>query len=258
MTVNLRKEFDIFTMELDFDGFVSLPRLCKCAMDLADSHAIELGWGMESLFERKQGWVLVQFHMKVDEYPFGRGKIDVKTWPSGSESRFAFREFQFFKDGSSIPFAVASSNWVLMDLEKGRPIRVFDHIHNSWEIDKTRTLENNFDVIKTNGNYSFAKLFPVRLSDIDILKHVNNIRYIDCILESVPGDIWKNYEISELWVEFRKQAVFGDTIETKIIESQNDSGNDEIEFIHILDKEGAENITFARAKTIRKKRLFRL
>lgn len=255
MTSKLSREFDIFTMELDADGFVSLPRLCKCAMDIADLHAVELGWGMESLFEKKQAWVLVQFHIKVDEYPHGKGKINVETWPSGSESRFAFREFRFFKEGSIKPFALASSNWVLMDLDKGRLIRVSDHIANIWDIDTTRALENSFDSVKVNGDISCLKEFQVRLSDIDPLKHVNNVRYIDCLLEAVPNDIWNHYEISELWVEFRKQAVYGDVIESKIIESGNDKGNDEIAFIHILDKKDTQSTTFARAKTIRRKRI---
>jgi len=243
--------FFVNTMELDFSGRVSLPLLCKHAMDAADLHASRMGFDMETLFSKRQAWVLIQMHIRVDQYPVGRGKISVKTWPSGTESRFAFREFLFFRETSVNPFAAASSNWILMDLDKGRPMRVSDHLYGPWEIDRTRALENNFDDIRESGEPAITKSFSIRLSDIDPLKHVSNLRYIDCVLESVPSDIWKTNEIGELWIEFRKQAVFGDTIESKVY-ARNDS-DDNKEFIHILDKDSAEKTTFARAKTLRRK-----
>lgn len=253
MTEFMRKPFEIYTMELDFNEYIPLPRLCKAAMDLADLHALKLGWGMESLFEKKQGWVLIQFHIKVEKYPLGRGVIEVKTWPSGSESRYAFREFQFFQENSEVPFASASTNWILLDLEKGRPVRVSDYLSKIWDLDTARTLENNFDDIKAEGEPTACRDFPIRLTDIDPLKHMSNVKYIDCVIESVPGEIWKDYEISELWIEFRKQAVFGNVINSKIYEL-NSLNNSEKEFIHILSDKNTDGTTFARAKSIRRKR----
>jgi acyl-ACP thioesterase len=251
MTEHLLCEFAVNTMELDFSGQVPLPRICKCAMDAADLHACRMGYDMETLFGKRQAWILVQMHIRIDQYPVGKGNITVKTWPSGTESRFAFREFLFFTEESSFPFAAASSNWILMDLDKGRPMRVSDHLYGPWEIDRTRALENNYDDIRESGESVIIKDFPIRLSDIDPLKHVSNLKYIDCILESVPGDIWKTHEIAELWIEFRKQAVFGDTIESRVY-TRNDSNNNK-EFIHILNKNNAEKSIFARAKTLRRK-----
>jgi medium-chain acyl-[acyl-carrier-protein] hydrolase len=251
MTEHLLCEFAVNTMELDFSGQVPLPRICKCAMDAADLHANRMGYDMETLFGKRQAWILVQMHIRIDQYPVGKGNITVKTWPSGTESRFAFREFLFFTEESSFPFAAASSNWILMDLDKGRPMRVSDHLYGPWEIDRTRTLENNYDDIRKSGEFVIIKDFPIRLSDIDPLRHVSNLKYIDCILESVPGDTWKTHEIEELWIEFRKQAVFGDIIQSeayagKISENKN-------EYIHLLNSKEAEKTTFAKARTIRRR-----
>lgn len=251
MAEQLTCDFSINTMELDFDGKVSLPRICKCAMDTADQHANRMGYDMKTLFTRMQAWVLIQFHIKIEQYPVGNGKISVKTWPSGTESRYAFREFLFFSGESSTPFAAASSSWILLSLDNGRPMRVSDQLYGSLEIDRTRTLENNYNDIHASGIPSNVKEFPVRLADIDPLKHVSNLKYIDCVLESVPGETWKTHEIEELWVEFRKQAVFGNTILSEIYE-ENNTG-DKIKFIHMLNDKDSENTTFARAKTIRRK-----
>jgi acyl-ACP thioesterase len=211
MFERLITENDLRTMELDFNGRASIGSLCKFCMDTADLHSIKMGYDVETLMEQTLSWMLLKFRMQVIEYPAGRQKIIVETWPSGAESRFAYREFRLSREGEEKPFAVATSVWGMIDLERGRPIRIPDSLANKPNIKKERIFTEDVKIPKPEGEPDLRMEFPVRLTDIDILQHVHNVRYIEWVAETVPDELWKTMRVSDISIEFRDQAKYGDT-----------------------------------------------
>jgi medium-chain acyl-[acyl-carrier-protein] hydrolase len=236
MVEELYMDYEIKTMELDFVRRTPLARLCGFAMDAADAHSIKMELGQDTI--------------KVEWYPSGRRIIKVRTWPSGSESRYAFREFQLFDGESGKMFGSASSVWVMIDLERGRPLRVSEHLQGNWELDETKMIPLNFDFKPEDFKPTSVSHFPVRLSDIDPLNHVHNLHYIEWITESVPDQLWKEYEIEQLLVEFRNQAIYGDTVDISTYTGKNDARYSE--YIHLLGVDSKQS-PLVRSKTIRRK-----
>ncbi len=82
-----------------------------------------------------------------------------------------------------------------------------------------------------------AKKFTVRKSDLDINNHVNNIRYIEWILEVLPAD----QPVRKLDIAFRAECGYDDVIISKYL--QTDTGNQ-----HVIERE-SDGRVLAVAKT---------
>ena len=89
--------------------------------------------------------------------------------------------------------------------------------------------------------------FKVNRYDTDMNKHVNNIQYLQWVLESVPEDIINNYYLHSIDGRFISEAHYGQTI---LSLTKNDMENES--FIHTIKIEGSEKVC-ATAKTIWKK-----
>ncbi|WP_366755934.1 hypothetical protein [Sulfurimonas sp.] len=91
------------------------------------------------------------------------------------------------------------------------------------------------------------KKFQVNLYDTDTNKHVNNIRYLQWLVESIPEEITDNYYLHSLDGRFISEAQYGD-----IIVSLTNQGDEENSFVHTIHVQGSDR-TCATAKTVWKK-----
>ncbi len=87
--------------------------------------------------------------------------------------------------------------------------------------------------------------FKVRYSDMDINQHVNNINYVEWIIETIPHDILLEKDISSLEIYFLSEVLYGNTILSRSTEMESDKNS----FLHsiINDTNGKELV---RAKTV--------
>ncbi|KAD6794762.1 hypothetical protein E3N88_05658 [Mikania micrantha] len=80
-----------------------------------------------------------------------------------------------------------------------------------------------------------------RWSDLDINQHVNNVKYIGWILESVPETIMKNYELASMTLEYCRECRKNSVLQSRTFVIGIDSGNiancDHIDCEHLLQLE---------------------
>jgi|GEM_PF-1038459 len=212
MTAPYRLHTDLRTLELDHRGRAPLSVLCRHMQEAAERHSVKMGLDVEILRRRHLTWVLVRFHIRVADYPAGRQSLTVETWPAGMAGRWAYREFRFFRDGAATPYALGSSVWSMVDLRRGRPIRILDQFPRYDIPLGERVVDDAFPAIRPAGDAVDQRRFPVRLADLDINGHVNNLHYIEWVIESGPDDVWRTHEIESLNLEYRGQARYGDTV----------------------------------------------
>ncbi|OMO54190.1 Acyl-ACP thioesterase [Corchorus capsularis] len=81
--------------------------------------------------------------------------------------------------------------------------------------------------------------------DLDCNYHVNNAKYLDWILESIPGSIIYSHELSKIKLEYRKECLKDDVIQSlsKVVTNEIDQG---IELEHALRLESGPEVVRAR------------
>ena len=71
-----------------------------------------------------------------------------------------------------------------------------------------RDMEGEFKLprLKNFEDYDYEETFKVRYSDIDSNGHVNNTKYIEWSIETLPKNIVDNYMLEEIKVIFEKNV----------------------------------------------------
>lgn len=210
MNLTYEKEYIIRTYEVDKNSNLRIITLFNIFQDMADTHAENLGVGLSFCKKTGFAWVGSRYHIKISRLPRIHEKIIVKTWPSEQQKFGAVRDF-LIEDENGNHLVNASSLWVLIDAEKRRPIILSDNLPY-FPIHRVKSLETEFPKICELTNPEKKTEFTVRYDDIDINNHVNNAVYPLWANESVDIDFHLKNLIFELEIEFKKEALLGESI----------------------------------------------
>ncbi len=205
------ESFSIRSYEVDPAGYASVQTICNLLQEAASNHAQHLGTSIESLEAHSLIWVLSRLHIEVHSYPGWRDVVRVQTWPSGTQGIFATREFLVYNEQDEL-LVRGTSAWLLLHTERRKPVRPPAFILGVLAGNEERALDDSFPRFALAFDPLEARRFTVRYSDLDVNGHVNNVRYIDWAVESVPQELFKNRRIAELEVVFRAETLYGDTV----------------------------------------------
>jgi acyl-ACP thioesterase len=168
-----------------------------------------------------QGWVLSRISVFTERRPKLGEAITVRSWPRGWERLFAVRDYDI-RDASGIPIVRGRSNWIILDIEKRRPLRpqaMMDKLPLNEGLD---ALPGGAGGLEARDGLVKAGERKAAYSDIDYNGHVNNARYIQWIQDIIEPEILEradrmrldiNYlneikpgEITELWSGLLRDA----------------------------------------------------
>jgi medium-chain acyl-[acyl-carrier-protein] hydrolase len=236
-------EYSISFYEVDTKNEVFLPVLWSFMQETAWHHADHLRLGYSDLGERQYFWVLSRLSIQMEEYPRWGDRIKIKTWLTGIGRLFALRHFSI-ADSKGNLIGTAKSAWLVLDLKSRRPQRiepVFKHIlHLLADLPSTEEPEKLPPPVRAQ----MEKSFTVRYSDIDIHHHVNNIKYIEWILDSYPFEINQTHQIHTFDINFLAESSYGDaiTIHTEVLKESPPA------FLHsVVRKDDGQELCRARA-----------
>jgi acyl-ACP thioesterase len=207
----LERTYEILSYECDFKGRLHPLTVFNYMQELASNQANRLGFSVQALMKQNMTWVLSRIHLKIDNILCWQEKFIGRTWPSGIQGRFALRDFQFLNsDGKTI--GSATSSWIIIDIEKRKPVKLEEIIDIESYSSGERALADEFDPLPGLDSFENEKKFEVRYSDLDINHHVNHVAYIDWALESVPQAILLRKYPKEIEVGYRREVFYNDVV----------------------------------------------
>ncbi|MHB2151148.1 acyl-[acyl-carrier-protein] thioesterase [Calditrichota bacterium LG25] len=215
--------FKVRAYEVDHNGRAKFQTLFNYLQEAASNHAAFLKLSKTDFDRMGLTWVLSRFHVRVYHYPFWNQHVKVQTWPSLKERLFALRDFEMF-DEKGKALALATSSWMMIDFKARRAVRLPEFLAEYTNQEKGRALEDTFERLPELQTTHHEKEFQVRLSDLDMNRHVNSAVYIDWALEAVPEEIRTQQFLHEVEVNYRAEAVYGQRIlsQVEIADRQND------------------------------------
>lgn len=214
------EKFTVRAYEMDASGKASAITICNYLQEVAGNHATELGVAVDALFKKNMTWVLSRLHVQIDRYPLWREKIRLETWPSGRYGKYATREFLIFDQREKL-IVRGTSSWMILDLKSLRPIAMPDFMLQIPIPDRERAIKDDFGRLPLPGHAQYEKFFNVRLSDLDINQHVNNARYIEWALESVPLETWRGNHLQSIEISFRAETKYGERV---VVQTEHTDG----------------------------------
>lgn len=211
--------FKVRAYEVGSDNSLTIQTLCNYLQEAAGVHAERLGAAFLYLQGLGITWVLCKMILEVNEYPQAGSLIRVQTWPASTERIQCRRDFLWCNEDGRL-LGRAATYWVIANMKTRRLERLPDFVRAFFPKTPFYALEDPGDklpVLKSEPGAPAGLSFLARLADIDRNHHVNNVRYIDWAIESVPSEIRSTRKLCRLTVDFRAEAMLGDCIEVRAV-----------------------------------------
>jgi acyl-ACP thioesterase len=197
---------------VDESGGLTLAAAFDYFQEAAIRHAEDLGVGRGPMSELGHGWVLSRLSVLMRRRPRQTEPLTVRTWPRGWEKLFAIRDFDI-QDGAGMSVAIARSCWLIVDIERRRPLRP------QAAMEKL-PLNEGLDALADGGKGLDAPLGLERAaertaaySDIDFNGHMNNARYVQWIQDILEPGMLTRAKTMRLDINYLNEVKAGETLE---------------------------------------------
>jgi medium-chain acyl-[acyl-carrier-protein] hydrolase len=209
--LQFEKEYKVHVYETGPDGKLNLYSLFNYMQDIASDHAVKLGFGRDDLMRDNRFWVLSRMYAVITGWPSWEDSIIVKTWPNGTDKLFALRNYEVkYPDGRHI--ASGTSSWLILDRTTKRVQRpdliLTQYNQNLHSYNSPVRYALKLEPAAEDGHIS--PRFKIKVSDLDVNFHTNNVRYLkwvsdsynlDFVMENVPQSAEINYLAESLYDE---------------------------------------------------------
>jgi acyl-ACP thioesterase len=219
VTINREQNMDIFeqTLPLCFKDIDRSDRMTLAAtfdyfQEAAINHAEILGVGRESMARTGQLWILSRMSVLIERRPKYQETVKLRTWPRGGEKLFALRDYDI-RDAAGTPLIRGRSGWLIIDIEKRRPLRpqtVMEHLPRNEGID---ALPSGACGLEARENLVKAGERKALYSDIDYNGHVNNARYIQWIQDVLEPELLEGAGKTRLDINYLNEIKPGEMTE---------------------------------------------
>ncbi|MDR0554107.1 MAG: acyl-ACP thioesterase [Treponema sp.] len=192
---------DRLTLASTFDFF----------QEAAISHAENLGVGREVMARLGRLWVLSRISVFMERRPRWGETVTVRSWPRGWEKLLAIRDYDI-QDVSGRSVIRGRGSWVIMDIERRRPLRpqtVMDTLPLNEGQD---ALPDGGGGLEIRGNLHQVGERKALYSDIDYNGHVNNARYIQWIQDITEPETLERADKIRLDINYLSEVKPGETI----------------------------------------------
>ncbi len=201
----------VASFESDFTGRMALHGMFERFQDIAGLHATHLNLGFDTLRKAGVAWMLSRVKVNIEDLPKWGDTVTLRTWPKGVDRLFAMRDFRLSSE-SGRPLALATTCWLLVDLEKGKPRRI-----ESLNVDlrypgAEHAIKFVPDKITPAARTVQVYEKSILASELDVNEHVNNAQYVKWIVDCFdPAHLWSK-SVKSIQVNYLDQARYGDKI----------------------------------------------
>jgi medium-chain acyl-[acyl-carrier-protein] hydrolase len=196
--------------EIDQKRRLTLPALIHYFEDIAVLNSEERGYTLDYYDKTHHGFMLLKWNIKIYSMPIFNETITIITQPYSFKRFLANRKYRVEnKEGKVL--AEAKTLWVFADTTTRKPDRIPEDLYLGFDTPKEN--EKYFELLEdppklTSGLYELK--IKATGGDLDSNNHVNNVRYVDWVLESLPKEFINEHHVNGIKVSYVKELNFDD------------------------------------------------
>jgi len=197
---------------IDTSDTMTLDAALGVFQEMAVSHAENLGVGREAMARTGQVWILSRMSVQVDRRPSYGETVTARSWPRGWEKLFAIRDYDI-RDSGGAAVIRARSCWIIIDMEKRRPLRpqaALEGIPLNEGMDALpfvpAGLEKRPTLRKTEERRAVY-------TDVDYNGHVNNVSYVRWMENALDPALIERAKKSRLDINYMNEVRLGETVD---------------------------------------------
>ena len=196
------------------DGLLSRKGILRILQEAASVASDDVGYGLKDIPRTGVHWILTAWRLQLKHRSAWRTLLRTETWPQTLDGFASNRSFLVYDGDRQV--AEASSRWILVSAETGRPVRIGDAERAAYrsqldgqDVFGGRPLPHNGSTPE-GAPVTFETVIGRR--DIDTNLHVNNIHYLDYALEALPEEVFRDLP-DTVDIVFRRQILLGTPIQ---------------------------------------------
>ena len=211
--------------DTDSTGKWKVSSAFDCMQDMAAAHAEGLGVGLGDVLRRGMFWVLSWARLEFTSFPLFGQDFRAKTWPKCEQKLFSIRDFLFL-DGQGNDICRATTAWLLVDIKTKKAVSARGLRSGIPYQEGTTALDCLPEKFCSREDAKAVYTRPIRYSDLDINRHVNNARYIEFFTDCYGVDHHRKNQVKSLTVSFLAESKHGDELHFRMSEGAgNGSGH---------------------------------
>ena len=214
------KDWEINFTQCTPNGYLKYTDLCNLLQLTAAAHSELGGISFSDMQEFDQAWVLSRMRVEILELPKWKDTVTIKTWINTLENSRSVRALEVHVNG--IKIVGAETFWAVINTEKRRPESLalpYEHFEIFPENKATEKGLSKIKLLDNNKDKVLDKV--VVLSDLDIVNHVNNVKYLEWCLDFVSSELILNQKIDSFEMNFLKELSLNDRVKIHEIAIEN-------------------------------------
>ncbi|KAL8478515.1 hypothetical protein ACS0TY_030417 [Phlomoides rotata] len=223
-----RQAYVIRSYEIGPDKTATMETIMNLLQETALNHVAHSGLAGDGfgatreMSTRKLIWVVTRIHVQIEKYSSWGDVVEVDTWVDAAGKNGMRRDWIIRDYHTRKIITKATSTWVTMNRETRRLSKIPDEVRNElvpFYINRAAIATENIDrepieKLTDETADNIRKGLAPRWSDMDANQHVNNVKYIGWILESMPINVLQDYNMTSLTLEYRRECRLSNVLES--------------------------------------------
>ena len=203
MTTPYEKQYHIPASAVDCFDRLKPSQILDYMQEVAGDHSARMGADRQALIQKGLFWAVIRHRVQITRLPGSGEDITVKTWPMPT-TRTAYPRSTIAYDAQGNECFRAISLWVLMDRQTramvlpGKSGVTVEGLLTGTE------LAAPGGILPKDMTNSDRRM--VRFTDLDLNGHMNNCRYLDWIVDLLPGEFHKDRSVRGFTVCYLSEA----------------------------------------------------
>ena len=205
-----RKEYIVSNNDVDTKFQLKVPAIFRYFQDVALLATEEAKVDSMSLSKKNIDWVITRMIVEIKRLPKCNETIYVHTYP-GKDMAMLYPRYFFITDKDNDVIVRSSSIWALIDNTSRKVIVDRDVISKL----PAETREDQLPLpekISVPENSSFLENRTIHYSDLDFNAHMNNVRYVELIMDVHDSSFYKNHHVASISLNYMKEIKEKETV----------------------------------------------
>ena len=209
--------------EIGRDHRLTLPALMHYFEDIATLNSEAKGLPLNYYWETGQVFLLLKWDIAIRSWPRFNESIRIETHPTSFKKFLANRKYTVYTADNNW-IAEARSVWIFANIMTKKPVRIPAEIFEAFGVPpESETQFDSLDELPEIADFPLALPILVGKRDLDNNGHVNNVRYVEWALESLPKDFARDRAVSRVKIHYKKELCEGNETVLLTVPTQNGS-----------------------------------
>lgn len=209
----LTKDWEINFLQCYPNMRLKYTELCNILQLTAAKHAEIGGISFSDMQAFHQAWVLSRMRVEIHRMPKWKEIVTVKTWIQSLENSRSIRCLELYVGDEKV--VGCETFWAVLNTQTRRPEALALPHEHFEKFPNDRGTSQPFTKIEIAEERLAVTERKVQLSDLDIVNHANNVKYLEWCLDEVDTKLLLSGKLKAFEMNFLKEVSLHDAITIK-------------------------------------------